>query len=189
MTETSRTEQGEQAEPNPRQAVVPLGDSRVSPAYVQGERALLESWLEWHRETLSVKCSGLDAAQLRQRSVPPSSLSLLGLVRHMAEVERFWFRVVLDGQDAPAHFWTDESPDGDFDHVDTANPEESLALWRQEVALARETASGRTLDDAGLRRGKDVPLRWIYVHMIEEYARHNGHADLLRERIDGVTGD
>jgi uncharacterized damage-inducible protein DinB len=150
---------------------------------------MLESFLEWHRETLSVKCSGLDSERLRERSVPPSALSLLGLVRHMADVERYWFRMVLDGQEAPAHFWTEKSPDGDFDEVDTADAEASVALWRQEVALARELAGARGLDDAGVRRGQQVPLRWIYVHMIEEYARHNGHADLLRERIDGTTGE
>ncbi|MEZ0068092.1 putative damage-inducible protein DinB [Streptacidiphilus sp. MAP12-20] len=150
---------------------------------------MLESWLDWHRETLAVKCAGLDAAQLRQRSTPPSTLSLLGLVRHMADVERFWFRNVLDGQDTPAYFWTEASPDGDFDEVESADAEQSVALWQREMSLARELTTGRALNDTGIRRGEQVSLRWIYVHMIEEYARHNGHADLLRERIDGTTGE
>jgi uncharacterized damage-inducible protein DinB len=176
-------------DPRDRQIVIPAKDERADPPYLQGERGMLESFLELHRETLAVKCAGLDAARLRERSTPPSTLSLLGLVRHMADVERYWFRVVLDGQDAPAHFWSERSPDGDFDGVDTADAEASVAIWRQEVALARELAEARGLDDIGTRRGEAVPLRWIYVHMIEEYARHNGHADLLRERIDGVTGE
>ncbi|MEY9871455.1 putative damage-inducible protein DinB [Streptacidiphilus sp. MAP12-33] len=177
------------SQPSDRQIVIPTKDERTDPPYLQGERAMLESFLDLHRETLAVKCAGLDAAQLRRRSVPPSTLSLLGLVRHMADVERYWFRVVLDGQEAPAHHWTEASPDGDFDEVDAADPEAAVALWRQEVALARELAAPRGLNDGGTRRGEQVPLRWIYVHMIEEYARHNGHADLLRERIDGTTGE
>ncbi|WP_042422077.1 DinB family protein [Streptacidiphilus anmyonensis] len=176
-------------DPRDRQIVIPAKDERADPPYLQGERVMLESFLEWHRETLAFKCAGLDAAELRERSAPPSTLSLLGLVRHLADVERYWFRVVLDGQDAPAHFWTEHSPDGDFDDVDTADAEASVSTWRQEVALARELAGARTLDDTGTRRGEQVPLRWIYLHMIEEYARHNGHADLLRERIDGATGE
>ncbi|WP_201777121.1 DinB family protein [Streptacidiphilus neutrinimicus] len=176
-------------DPRDRQIVIPAKDERADPPYLQAERVMLESFLEWHRDTLAVKCAGLDAAQLRERSAPPSTLSLLGLVRHLADVERYWFRVVLGGQDAPAHFWTEQSPDGDFDEVDTADVEASVSTWRQEVALARELAGARTLDDTGTRRGEQVPLRWIYIHMIEEYARHNGHADLLRERIDGVTGE
>jgi uncharacterized damage-inducible protein DinB len=175
--------------PNERQIVIPAKDERTDPPYLLGERAVLESFLDWHRETLAFKCAGLDAAQLRERSIPPSTLSLLGLVRHMADVERYWFRAVLDGQEAPAHHWSEASPDGDFDEVDTADPHASVALWRQEVALARELARSRSLDDSGTRGDQEVPLRWIYVHMIEEYARHNGHADLLRERIDGATGD
>lgn len=176
-------------DPKLRQVVIPAKDERADPPYLQGERAMLESFLEWHRETLAFKCAGLDAAQLRERSAPPSTLSLLGLVRHLADVERYWFRVVLDGQDAPAHFWSEKSPDGDFDEVDSADAEASVATWRQEVALARQLAAARGLDDTGTRRGAPVPLRWIYIHLIEEYARHNGHADLLRERIDGVTGE
>ena len=155
---------------------------------------MLVAWLEFHRETLAVKCEGLTPDQLRERSVPPSSLSLLGLVRHMAEVERGWFRNVLDGQDLPGRYFTEDNPDGEFDDVDTADPDEAFASWRVECAIARDiVAKAVSLEDTGskIRKGEErvYSLRWILIHMIEEYARHNGHADLLRERIDGVTGE
>jgi hypothetical protein len=172
-----------------RQPVIPVKDERTDPPYVLGEREMLETWLELHRATLTVKCSGLDAEQLCERSAPPSSLSLLGLVRHMAEVERNWFQRVLDGRDVPGIYYSDESPDGDFADLEPGAAQQDVATWEQEVALSRRLAAARTLDDTGTRHGEEVSLRWIYVHMIEEYARHNGHADLLRERIDGTTGE
>ena len=165
---------------------------RTDPPYRRDERAMLEAWLEYHRATLEMKCDGLSAEQLREQSVPPSTLSLLGLVRHMAEVERNWFRRVLADEDAGYIFCTDDDLDADFDGVAAANPDEDFATWRAECARARENAAAvDTLDAVGKRQrhDEDVSLRWIYVHMIEEYARHNGHADLLRERIDGVTGE
>ncbi len=165
---------------------------RSEPAYVADERPMLESWLDYHRATLAVKCEGLSADQMRQRSVPPSSLSLVGLLRHMTEVERAWFRRVLAGEEAPPMYYSDEEPDGDFDLVAEADPDEMLATWRSECDHSRSlVADVRSLDDVGrtLRQGEQVSLRWILVHMIEEYARHNGHADLLRERIDGSVGD
>ena len=176
----------------------PPAPDRVDPPYRDGERAAVQAWLEFHRATLLAKCAGLTPEQLGQRSVPPSSLSLRGLLRHMTEVERNWFRRVLAGEDAPPLYWTDADPDGDFDGVgrgdddpQTAVPAE-LAAFRAECEHSRALAAAHdSLDDvgAGLRRGEEVSLRWIVLHMIEEYARHNGHADLLRERIDGVTGD
>jgi uncharacterized damage-inducible protein DinB len=163
---------------------------RAEPAFVQDERTMLESWLDYHRATLLWKCEGLTDEQLKRRSVEPSTMSLLGLVRHMAEVERNWFRRVLDAQaDAGGIFYDDDNPDGDFDDVDAADVEADRAVFDREVAESRRIAAEHTLDDTGLRRGEPCSLRWIYVHMIEEYARHNGHADLLRERIDGATGD
>jgi len=152
---------------------------------------MLDAWLDYQRDTLMMKCDGLGAVDLKRRACPPSSLSLLGLVRHMADVERVWFRRCLAGQDAPPLFWSDELPDGDFDLVAGADANADFATWRAEVAAARELAASCGLDDIGAvrRRGDLYSLRWIVVHMIEEYARHNGHADLLRERIDGVTGD
>jgi uncharacterized damage-inducible protein DinB len=153
---------------------------------------MLRSWLDWHRETLAVKCEGLTDEQLRLRSASPSTMSLLGLVRHMADVERAWFRRTLTAEDAEPIYWSESDPDGDFDNVDTASVEEAFATWRSEIEHARAAeAAWPDLDrpTQGRRRGDHYSLRWILVHMIEEYARHNGHADLLRERIDGVTGE
>ena len=156
-----------------------------------GERESLEAFVDHHRATLLVTCAGLTPEQLASRSCPPSTLSLLGLVRHMAEVERNWFRRVLDRQEAPPIFYSPENPDGDFDDVDPTRVDEDLAVYQAEVAAAREVAARYELGRVGHWRhaGQDVSLRWIYVHMIEEYARHNGHADLLREMIDGRTGE
>lgn len=155
------------------------------------ERTMLEAWLEYHRATLAMKCDGLSADQLRSRAVPPSTLSLLGLVRHMADVERSWFGRVLAKEDVTPLYYSDDDPDGDFDNVDTADVDEAFATWHEECELARtRLAAAPSLDVTGFRRnGDEVTLRWILVHMIEEYARHNGHADLLRERLDGATGE
>ena len=151
---------------------------------------MLEAWLDFHRQTLLAKCSGLSAPQLRRRAVPPSKLSLLGLVRHMAEVERGWFRRRIAVQDVGYLYSSEEDPDGEFDHVDEADPEEDLAALIRESDLARAAAATHSLDETFYhsRRGVEMSVRWVYVHMIEEYARHNGHADLIRERIDGSTG-
>jgi uncharacterized damage-inducible protein DinB len=155
---------------------------------VAGERAMLETWLDWHRDTLARKCAGLPAEQLRQRAVPPSTMSLLGLVRHMAEVERGWFRRRIAGQDI-AYLYSSANDDGDFDNVDEADVEEAFATWRAECEAAREVIRGvGSLDRTFDIRGGTLSVRWVLVHMIEEYARHNGHADLLRERLDGSKG-
>lgn len=159
---------------------------------VAGERQSLESWLDYQRATLLYKCQGLTGDQLAQRAVQPSSLSLLGLVRHMAEVERWWFRRGFAGQHELGELYcSDEHPDGDFDFAEGSGAEADFATFVAECALAREAAAGRSLDDTfpHPRRDISIDLRWVYVHMIEEYARHNGHADILREQIDGVTGD
>jgi hypothetical protein len=155
------------------------------------ERTQLEAWLDYQRDTLLMKCAGLTDDQLRMRSVEPSTLSLLGLVRHMAEVERYWFRRQFDGVDLGALYWgTDDDPDYEFTGVLTADAAADFAVYQEEVLAARATVTGRSLDEQfASNRGATYDLRWVYLHMIEEYARHNGHADLLRERIDGVTGD
>ncbi|MEV4323032.1 DinB family protein [Microbispora rosea] len=169
-----------------------MTDTRIDPPVVAGERAMLRAWLDWHRETLAVKCQGLTEEQLRLRSVPPSSMSLLGLVRHMADVERAWFRRRLNGEDLGGIYYSDDDPDGEFDNVDTASAEEAFATWHAEIEHARAAeeacADLDTTTKTG-RQGVHHSLRWIMCHMIEEYARHNGHADLLRERIDGATGE
>jgi uncharacterized damage-inducible protein DinB len=153
------------------------------------ERSTLLAFLEWQRATLARKCEGLDADQLRRRSTEPSTLSLLGLVRHMTDVERGWFRRTLAGEDVEYRYSSDEDIDGEFDNVDTADVEEAFAAWREECAHADEIISRRALDATGHQQtGREVSMRWILVHMVDEYSRHNGHADLLRERIDGATG-
>ncbi|MFL6125780.1 DinB family protein [Actinophytocola sp.] len=166
-------------------------DPRFATPVTGDERAVLAATLRAQRATLEVKCAGL-AAELAERSVPPSTLSLLGLVRHLADVERRWFRQVLAGQDAPPLFSSADAPDGDFDGAvaDAAVIAGAWAAWRVEVAFAeRFTANAPDLDVTGEDgwRGT-VSLRWVLIHMVEEYARHNGHADLLRERIDGAVG-
>ncbi|MCM2425347.1 DinB family protein [Streptomyces sp. RKAG337] len=165
---------------------------RTDPPMVADERASLESWLTYHRATLLTKCAGLTGEQLALRPVKSSTLSLLGLVRHMAEVERWWFRMHLDGRsDLGDLYCPDDDPDGDFDRADGAAAEADFAVFATECELADRAAAGRSLDEtfAHRRRGEPIDLRWVYVHMIEEYARHNGHADLLRELTDGVTGE
>ena len=165
---------------------------RTDPPTVAGERESLETWLDFHRTTLLYKCAGLTAEQLARRPVPPSTLSLLGLVRHMAEVERWWFRRLFAGEPGLGDlFITDEYPDGEFDLAEASGAEEDLATFAAECDLARKAAAGRSLDETfpDPRRAEPIDLRWVYAHMIEEYARHNGHADILREQTDGVTGD
>ena len=154
------------------------------------EREMLEAWLEFHRTTLLLKCEGLDDGARKERPVATSLLSLHGLVRHMAEVERSWFRRVLQRQpDAPYIWYDPAAEDSEMIPLDSASWEEDLAAWQAECEASRKAAAVRGLEDTGLtRRGEPCSLRWIYVHMIEEYARHNGHADLIRELIDGAVG-
>ncbi|MET8818250.1 DinB family protein [Streptomyces sp. WAC04189] len=157
------------------------------------ERTMLEGWLEYHRQTLAWKCEGLTDAQLRTAAVAPSTLSLMGLVRHMAEVERSWYRRVLADEDADPIYYTDEDPDGDFRVTETDTFQEAEATWQAEIEAARRNVAGVPLDaptrGRHRRTGERYTLRWIHTHMIEEYARHNGHADLIRERLDGATGE
>lgn len=153
---------------------------------------MLAAWLAWHRATLLTKCEGLDADQLRARPVSTSLMSLHGLVRHMAEVERNWFRRCIAGEDAPPIYYDDATnPEGDFEIPAGTSFDDDVAVWRAEVARADEIADAHGLDDTGIRArtGELHSLRWVLVHMIEEYARHNGHADLLRELLDGSVGE
>jgi hypothetical protein len=154
------------------------------------ERTSLEAFLDFHRDTLLLKCAGLTGEQLGAKTVPSSSLSLLGLLRHLAEVEMWWFRTnFAQEKDLPVLYCDDEFPDGDFDLADPANAERDYATYLREVGLARAVAVGRGLDEEFPSRKEPLTLRWVYLHMLEEYARHNGHADLLREAIDGVVGE
>jgi uncharacterized damage-inducible protein DinB len=161
-------------------------------AELEGERATLLDYLRAYRLTMEMKCADLDAAQLARRSVPPSTMSLLGLVRHMADVERNWFRRVMAQADAPPLYWSEDVPDADWlgAVADPAVVDDAWQAWREEVALAEKfVADSPDLGVKGIMRdGTSVALREVLVHMIEEYARHCGHADLLRERIDGRVG-
>jgi hypothetical protein len=163
---------------------------RTNAPHTAGERAMLDAWLEFHRATLLGKCAGLTGAQLVVRAVEPSTLNLLGLVRHLADVERWWFRVNFAGQDLPMRYSSDDDPEADFEGGTAEGAEADFAAYAEECALARAAAAGHDLDETfSNRRRGTLSLRWVYLHMIEEYARHNGHADLLRERLDGATGD
>jgi uncharacterized damage-inducible protein DinB len=154
---------------------------------------MLQGWLDFHRQTLLRKCSGLDGAALARASCPPSGLSLLGLVRHMTEVERNWLRRAWQ-HDLGWVYCTDEDPDGDFDRIDPTRAAADVAAFEAEVAACQGSLAGHRLDEEVAfphpRDGshRTFSVRWIYLHMIEEYARHNGHADLLREQIDGAVG-
>jgi len=177
---------------NPDMWMDPGADPRFANQETDGERANVLDYLRGYRLTMEMKCADLDPVQLACRSVPPSTMSLLGLIRHMADVERNWFRRVLAGEEAPPLYWSDDVPDGDWNGA-VADPEvvaEAWRSWRDEVAFAEAFVAGA--DDLGMRgtmgNGKTVALRDVLVHMIEEYARHCGHADLLRERIDGRVG-
>ena len=162
---------------------------RVEPPFVLDERAMLEGWLEFHRTTLLMKCEGLDDADRKARPVPTSKLSLHGLVRHMAEVERNWFhRVLLREPDTPPIWYDPAVDDSELVPLDDAVWADDLAAWQAECEQSRAAAARHQLDDVGERRGRPCSLRWIYTHMIEEYARHNGHADLIRELVDGAVG-
>ncbi|MFF7231722.1 DUF664 domain-containing protein [Streptomyces sioyaensis] len=164
---------------------------RVMPPLDADERTSLESWLDFYRSTLAQKCAGLEEHRLREASVAPSPITLLGLVQHMAEVERNWFRRILAQEDTPPIFENGAGPgthDGGFDLAEGATYETALAVWQAEIARARAHCAAHSLDDTSPFMGGQVTLRWIYTHMIAEYARHCGHADFLRERLDGLTG-
>jgi uncharacterized damage-inducible protein DinB len=164
-------------------------DTRPQPPSTGAERVLLDGFLDFHRETLLWKCAGLTDDQLRTRAVSTSGLTLLGLVRHLTEVERGWFFDHLPYEATPIYF-SEAAPNDDFDALDSAPPREVLARYRTEVDRIRQEIAAVPLDHEFTdKRGKTFSLRWVYLHMIEEYARHNGHADLLREAIDGVTGE
>jgi hypothetical protein len=158
---------------------------------VGDERTVLQSWLDRHRKTLLYKCSGLTGEQLKLSSAEPSTLTLLGLVRHMAEVERWWFRINSCGEKIGYLYCGEANPNGDFDDIAGADPEHDLEVFRNEIRVCDEAMRDVPFERTFVhpRRGNEISVRWVYVHMVEEYARHNGHADILRERIDGATGD
>lgn len=165
-------------------------DHRTDPPYEGDERATLEGFLDFHRDTLLWKCAGLTPEQLRLRPIPSTNLSLHGLVRHLAAVERSWFREDVAGEDVTPLYYTREEPDRDIDPPADADPEADLATLRAEIEVCRAVVRDRDLDSTFVNpRGEAISLRWLFVHMVEEYARHNGHADLIRQAIDGAAGE
>lgn len=163
-------------------------DPRMQEGPTLGEKACLVGYLEHYRQTLALKCDGLSAEQLGTRSVPPSNISLLGLVRHMARVEQSWFRRVIEADMELPRLFQDEDGGFDLPEADDDLVRESHALWESEVAHAREVLDRTDLDTVVDVHGEPTEVRDIIVHMVEEYARHCGHADLVRECIDGRTG-
>jgi hypothetical protein len=153
--------------------------TRSFPASDAEERVLYESWLDYYRATLIAKCAGLSAAQLAERSCAPSTMSLLGLVRHLSEMERVYVHKLAE-PGLPYRYVSEDNPDGDFFDVEAAVAETDLRVFAEFCAQSRAVTGGRPLD-----RG----LRWTYLYLIKEYGRHLGHADLLRERIDGAIGE
>jgi uncharacterized damage-inducible protein DinB len=167
-----------------------MTDPRTDPPLEADELTTLTAFLDFNRATLALKCDALSDDQLRERAVPPSSLSLLGIVRHMAEVERNWFRPVLAAEDMRMIYGQDMDWEAAFRDVADADVAEAFSTWRAECDYARGlVAAAPGLETRGFRGGAWFSLRWVLTHMIEEYARHNGHADLLRERLDGRTGE
>jgi uncharacterized damage-inducible protein DinB len=169
-------------------------DDPRSEASPVGELPTIREYLTNYRLTLGMKCEGLSPEQLATRSVPPSTMSLLGLIRHMARVEHNWFHRALKGnRDVPRLFWSADDHDLDFNEAagEQAVVDEAFAAWKAEIAAADEWLDGPVDLDATVltpRGESEASVRDILIHMVEEYARHCGHADLLRECIDGRTG-
>lgn len=154
-----------------------------------GELAMLTAYLDYYRETFELKCAGVDPAQLSRRSSPPSAMSLHGLARHLAGVERWWFAINFAGLDLPMLYYSDNDPNQDFGSLD-GDPLQALAVWRAECDRSRKIVTNAAgLDAMGaIARNGGYTLRWLMLRMIAEYAQHAGHADLLREGIDGAVG-
>jgi hypothetical protein len=165
--------------------------TRPEPPLSGDERAMVTVWLDYQRATLQWKCDGLEGRLLVHQGVPPSTLSLLGLVRHMTIVEWFWFEHIFGGGDSPKPISTDHDPDADFNDLSAERAGADLDLFRRRCDVSRGiVAAAPGLDALAASSGRgEVSLRWIMIHMIEEYARHNGHADFLRELIDGAVGE
>ena len=176
----------------PKTLADPLPDPRTDPPPCGSERETLMGFLDYQRRTLELKCAGLAAAALGTRAVPPSALSLLGLVRHLSDVERFWVRTCLSGDPAPPLYWHEDGTDTDFDFPvpDARTVEQSFATWKAEMAFADAALAGVPLGrEVAAGHHGTVSVRWILTHLLEEYSRHNGHADLLRECLDGTVGE
>ncbi len=165
-------------------------DDRPRIPRVAAEREALAAYLEYYRATVEMKSRGLTPEQARSRSMPPSTLSLHGLVRHLAGVERWWFQQNFERRDVPFLFISADDPNLDFDPASEADFAADLQTWRAECAVSREIVAAHDLDDTArpLDWYEDVDLRWLVLRMITEYAQHCGHVDLLREGVDGRAG-
>ncbi|WP_116995555.1 DinB family protein [Desertimonas flava] len=165
----------------------------ADPAGAADERTTLSEFLDYQRAVMLRKAEGLTDEQARVAACPPSPMTILGLVRHLADVERSWFQRGIAGREAPPRFYGAAHPDGDNDGDFNAPPgatlDDALAALQAEIAESRAILAAASLDQLETRPERPYSVRWIVVHMIEEYARHLGHADLLREAIDGSTGD
>jgi Protein of unknown function (DUF664) len=165
-------------------------ETRPEPPFVADERVMLTTWLDYQRATLMWKCEGLGGEDLARRGVPPSRLSLLGLVRHMTLVEWWWFEQIFSGSDAARPISTDDDDDADFNDLHPELADADLERFHLQCDISRKiVAAADNLDQQASAARDAITLRWIMIHMVEEYARHNGHADLLRELIDGVVGE
>jgi Protein of unknown function (DUF664) len=165
---------------------------RTEPAKVGDERTMLGQWLDYHRATLRMKCAGLTEEQLREATCPPSNLTLLGLVRHLTDVERAWFLRGVAGRpptEVPPLYYSDADPEGDFENVAADSSQSVVATYEQAIAEISQATAAVDLDHTFTNGGQPCSVRWVYLHMIEEYARHNGHADLIRQAIDGAVGE
>jgi hypothetical protein len=164
--------------------------TRPEPPLVGGESAMLPAWLDYQRATLLWKCELLDGEALARRSVPPSPISLLGIVRHMTLVEWSWFEHVFAGNSSPRPIPSEPESDADWNELDPALAMEDIERFQRQSEISRRIVTvTQSMDQLAANARDDVSLRWIMIHMVEEYARHNGHADFLRELIDGAVGE
>lgn len=166
--------------PAPRKVAIPKDGDELS---------MLKAYLEHHRESIELKCSGVAPPRLSERSVSPSTMTLHGLIRHLAGVERWWFAINFAGMDLPMLYYSDDDPDQDFEALD-GDPLKAITVWREECRRSCEIVDAATgLEQVGaVARNGSYTLRWLMLRMIGEYAQHAGHADLLREGIDGAIG-
>jgi hypothetical protein len=164
--------------------------SRPEPPFTGDERTMLPLWMDYQRSTLLLKCQLLDGEALARRGVPPSPLSLLGIVRHMTLVEWHWFERVFADTKTPSPISTEHDHDAEWNDLDPSRAMADVELFQRQCELSRGIVAGvSSFDEVAAHARDTISLRWIMVHMIEEYARHNGHADFLREQIDGAVGE
>ena len=168
-----------------------MTDGRIAPPATADERTLLTAFLDWQRETLARKCAGLSDELLGLHAVPTSNLTLIGLVRHLSVVEWWWLQKVIAGEHPPEPYSATDDRDEEFKDIGSATDESAFAIWRAQSNKSCGVVRDRSPDAQSTHpsTGAQYSLRWVLTHLIEEYARHNGHADLIREAIDGEVGE